>query len=166
MVCVSNPPAPPPEGYVTVLGLVGGAWRHRASPIHRRRARAAPFIIAYLEGYLDTYLFASDLQPLALPQKRSGAPSTVRVDISPASHFRRISCTAATKREQSLRPHCVPLLKAGKDKRQAERAARRLAEWFFIHSLRKLLTEALPVLHTTKGVQIRINRFHDASARD
>ena len=39
---------------VTVLALVGGApaqcWggRHRASPIHRRRARAASFITAYL----------------------------------------------------------------------------------------------------------------------
>ena len=39
---------------VMVLGLVGGApaqgWggRHRASPIHRRRARAASFITAYL----------------------------------------------------------------------------------------------------------------------
>jgi len=33
---------------VTVLGLVGGArgGRHRASPIHRRRARAASFLIA------------------------------------------------------------------------------------------------------------------------
>ena len=38
---------------VTVLGLVGGApgpmgGRHRASPSHRRRARAASFITAYL----------------------------------------------------------------------------------------------------------------------
>ena len=42
------------RNHVTVLELVGGApaqgWgeTHRASPIHRRRARAASFIRAYL----------------------------------------------------------------------------------------------------------------------
>jgi hypothetical protein len=42
---------------VTVLGLVGGplGGRHRASPIHRRRARAASFMggaLHWLAGWL------------------------------------------------------------------------------------------------------------------
>ena len=79
---------------VTVLGLVGGApgGRHRASPIHRRRAHLAVCKTLGIEGRGQEALHTSILhqcKSVALKPLQVGAPCSYNTQILQKTHYLR-----------------------------------------------------------------------------